>query len=112
MSAAWLDDKDAWGGLGQRAGAFGAALAVTVALRISQREAEHEVEQRHIEKADRELEQARLVVAVIEYPNIPEKIEMRGYELPDTVRITNFSATHIFHPRVEGFLHQNGRTVT
>jgi hypothetical protein len=112
VSAIWLDDKDAWGALGQWAGAFGAVMAVTVALRISQREAELEVEQRHIEKFERELEQARLVVAVIEYPTIQEEIEMHGHELPDTVRITNFSTTHIFHPRVEGFIHQNGGTVT
>jgi arylsulfatase A-like enzyme len=40
-------------------------LAVTADLRILQREAEFAVEQRHVERADREPEQARLVVAVI-----------------------------------------------
>jgi hypothetical protein len=137
LSAVWLDDKDAWGALGQWAGAFGAVLAVTVALRISQREAgnafrvaqhdadnalrisqqetERDAERRRAEKAERELEQARLVVAAIEYPSIQEEINVKnltGLAPPDGVRITNFSTTHVFHPRIDGFVHPGGGTVT
>lgn len=113
ISAVWLS-PDAWGALGQWAGALGTVLAVTVALRISQRKVDLEAERRLLEKAERELDQARLVVAVIECPS-PETsdrlLQSMGMEPPDYVRITNFSATHIFHPRVEGFVHQNGGTV-
>ncbi|WIX78760.1 hypothetical protein QRX50_46785 [Amycolatopsis carbonis] len=125
LSAVWLDDTDAWAGLGQWAGAFGSVLAVTVALRISQREsdnarqlaqldAEREAEQRRTEKEERELEQARLVVAAIEYPTIDEELNFKrqtGLEPLDAVRITNFSSRHVFNPRIEGFLHQNGGTI-
>lgn len=44
LLARWLNDKDAWGALGQWAGAFGAVRAATVALRISRREAEDQSE--------------------------------------------------------------------
>ncbi|MEV5720619.1 hypothetical protein AB0L41_42710 [Amycolatopsis mediterranei] len=110
-------------------------LAVTVALRISQREADaaearrradkmeaeqlrradkNEAEERQrAEKAERELSQARLVVAVIDYPSPEQEIARRpGDEDVIFVRITNYSESHIFHPRVEGFVHQNGGTVT
>jgi hypothetical protein len=126
-ASAWLlDDKEAWGALGQWAGAFGAVLAVTVALRIAQREAEREAERRRVEradheaeqarlKADRELEQARLVVAVLEYPTPAEEYAFErdsGDTLPPEVRISNYSPTHVFYPRIEGFVHQNGGSVT
>ncbi|MER6667206.1 hypothetical protein ABT256_21865 [Amycolatopsis japonica] len=114
-SALLLDDKDAWGAMGQWAGAFGTVVAVSVALRISQREADNEAERRQAEKADRALEQARLVIGVIEYPTAEEESysnNMFGASPPEAVRITNFSAQPVYHPRVEGFVHQNGGDVT
>jgi hypothetical protein len=103
-----------WGALGQWAGALGTVLAVTVALRISQREADTEAERRRAEQTEQELEQARLVVAAIEYPSISATYfaEQNGREAVDVVRITNFSARQVFYPRVEGFVHQNGGTMT
>ncbi|MDX3188628.1 hypothetical protein PV458_09515 [Streptomyces sp. MN03-5084-2B] len=136
VSGIWLRaDADRWGALGQWAGAFGTVLAVTVALRISQREADaaeerrradkieteqlrradrNEAEERQrAEKAERELSQARLVVAVIDYPSPEEVLAARPDEEDSVfVRITNYSEAHIFNPRVEGFAHQNGGTVT
>lgn len=126
ISAWWLDDAEAWGAFGQWAGAFGAVLAVTVALRIAQREAERETERRREEKADyeaeqarlkaeRELEQARLVVAELKYPTDFEQYEAKlhsGEDLLPEVAIINYSTTHVFHPRVEGFVHQAGGSVT
>ncbi|WP_336159995.1 hypothetical protein [Amycolatopsis sp. VC5-11] len=125
LSAVWLDNSDAWAGLGQWAGAFGSVLAVTVALRVSQREADNarqlaqsqadrEDEYRRVEKAEGELEQARLVVAAIEYPSFDEELNFKnrtGYDPPIGVRITNFSPRHVLNPRIEGFIHQNGGTI-
>lgn len=132
LSGIWLP-ADAWGALGQWAGAFGTVLAVTVALRSSQREADaaeerrradkieaeklrradkNEAEERQrADKAERELSQARLVVAVIDYPS-PELVSGPDDDDVFFVRITNYSDAHIFHPRIEGFVHQNGGTVT
>jgi hypothetical protein len=134
VSKIWLS-ADGWGAAGQWAGAFGTVLAVTVALRISQREADaaearrradkveaerlrradkSEAEERQrAEKAERELSQARLVVAVIDYLS-PEQEQASHPDEKDVifVRITNYSEAHIFNPRVEGFVHQNGGTVT
>ncbi|MET9634470.1 hypothetical protein ABZX92_44150 [Lentzea sp. NPDC006480] len=114
LSAWLLKDGEAWGALGQWAGALGTVLAVTVALRISQREADAESERRQIEQAERELEQARLVVTIIDYPSVEEELVYSGRfgpEPPDNVRITNYSPTHVFYPRIEGFVHQNGGKV-
>jgi hypothetical protein len=114
LSALWLHSTDEWGALGQWAGAFGTVLAVTVALRIAQREVEDKTERNRAGKAEYELEQARLVVAEIKYPPVRDEIYFKqqfDYDPPDTVQITNYSRTHVFHPRVEGFIHQNGGTV-
>lgn len=126
VSAVWLNDTDAWAGMGQWAGAFGSVLAVSVALRISQREAanarqlaqmeaDREAEQRRTERVEHALEQARLVVAAIEYPTLAEELSFKnqtGMDPLDAVRITNFSSRLVFRPRVEGFVHQKGGTIT
>jgi hypothetical protein len=70
-------------------------------------------ERQRADKAERELSQARLVVAVIEYPSpVQELASPPEDEDVIFVRITNYSEAHIFNPRVEGFVHQNGGTVT
>lgn len=113
VSAVWLD-KEAWGALGQWAGALGAVLAVAVALRIAQREADNEAARRRAERVEHELQQARLVVVTIQYPGYQEEILAKnvGQEPQEIVTITNYSGTHVFHPRIEGFVHQNGGTIT
>jgi hypothetical protein len=110
LSAKWLDDKEAWAAMGQWGGAMGSVLAVTVALRISRRGAESEAERRRSEKADEELAQARLVVGVVEF-GARERTTEGLIVAWDRVRINNYGASHVFHPRVEGFIHQNGGLV-
>ncbi|QRP42748.1 hypothetical protein [Amycolatopsis sp. FDAARGOS 1241] len=67
------------------------------------------------EKGDREPEQARArrrhdrVLLLGGDVPADERDRIRA---PEDVRITSYSALHVFSPRVEGFVHQNGGTVT
>lgn len=110
VTGIWMP-ADAWGALGQWAGAAGTVLAVMIALRIAHREAATDADRARFEKAEGEINQARLVTAELVYPD-PDDISPYGIEYASAVRITNHSTTHVFHPRVEGFVHQNGGTTT
>lgn len=111
LTGVWMR-ADAWGALGQWMGAAGTVIAVMVALRIAQREAAAEADRVLSEKAEREIEQARLVTAEMVYPDPDDIMSPYGVEYADAVRITNHSITHVFTPRVEGFVHQLGGTTT
>lgn len=96
---------DAWAGLGQWAGALGTVLAVIAALDIAHREAREQARRERLEAAEREIAQARLVIAEVKYP----QQRYDGYVDPDedlmVVRIHNYSASPISFPRLEGFVH-------
>jgi hypothetical protein len=60
------------------------------------------------EQAEREIQQARLVTAELNSPELDDSLYGDGDDYDLGVRITNWSGELVFDPRLEGFTHPHG----